>query len=105
MAILKNPSNKVRTILHFSYTPIHLTQTTIPLNFSLIYTFSLSHTNTHPHPYTNSAECNDIFGDPEKNMDGRRSAPSVIVDENTGFALVVNGHSLVHCLSPELESK
>ncbi|XP_030081762.1 phospholipid-transporting ATPase ID isoform X7 [Drosophila hydei] len=52
-----------------------------------------------------SAECNDIFGDPEKNMDGRRSAPSVIVDENTGFALVVNGHSLVHCLSPELESK
>ncbi|XP_043864362.1 phospholipid-transporting ATPase ID isoform X6 [Drosophila mojavensis] len=52
-----------------------------------------------------SAECNDIFGDPEKNSDGRRTAPSVIVDENTGFALVVNGHSLVHCLSPELESK
>ncbi|XP_017869351.1 PREDICTED: phospholipid-transporting ATPase ID isoform X6 [Drosophila arizonae] len=52
-----------------------------------------------------SAECNDIFGDPEKNSEGRRTAPSVIVDENTGFALVVNGHSLVHCLSPELESK
>ncbi|XP_030246128.1 phospholipid-transporting ATPase ID isoform X2 [Drosophila navojoa] len=52
-----------------------------------------------------SAECNDIFGDPEKNSEGRRTAPSVIADENTGFALVVNGHSLVHCLSPELESK
>ncbi|XP_030246129.1 phospholipid-transporting ATPase ID isoform X3 [Drosophila navojoa] len=54
---------------------------------------------------TFSAECNDIFGDPEKNSEGRRTAPSVIADENTGFALVVNGHSLVHCLSPELESK
>lgn len=27
------------------------------------------------------------------------------VDENTGFAIVINGHSLVHCLSPELENK
>ncbi|XP_034487258.1 probable phospholipid-transporting ATPase IM [Drosophila innubila] len=52
-----------------------------------------------------SAECNDLFGDSEKSEDGRRSAPSIVVDETTGFALVVNGHSLVHCLSPELESK
>ncbi|KAM8720515.1 hypothetical protein ACLKA7_006541 [Drosophila subpalustris] len=52
-----------------------------------------------------SAECNDLFGDAEKSEDGRRSAPSIAVDESTGFALVVNGHSLVHCLSPELESK
>lgn len=28
-----------------------------------------------------------------------------IVEENTGFAIVINGHSLVHCLSPELESR
>ncbi|KAH8387683.1 hypothetical protein KR093_008802, partial [Drosophila rubida] len=52
-----------------------------------------------------SAECNDLFGDAEKSDDGRRTTPSVVVDETTGFALVVNGHSLVHCLSPELESK
>ncbi|KAH8416427.1 hypothetical protein KR222_003200 [Zaprionus bogoriensis] len=52
-----------------------------------------------------SAECNDLFGDGEKSDDGRRSAPSIVVDETTGFALVVNGHSLVHCLSPELETK
>ncbi|XP_060662163.1 phospholipid-transporting ATPase ID isoform X4 [Drosophila nasuta] len=52
-----------------------------------------------------SAECNDLFGDAEKSDDGRRTAPSIVVDETTGFALVVNGHSLVHCLSPELESK
>ncbi|XP_064556084.1 probable phospholipid-transporting ATPase IM isoform X2 [Drosophila montana] len=52
-----------------------------------------------------SAECTDLFGDAEKSEDGRRTAPSVVVDESTGFALVVNGHSLVHCLSPELETK
>ncbi|XP_068154381.1 phospholipid-transporting ATPase ID isoform X9 [Drosophila tropicalis] len=51
-----------------------------------------------------SAECNDVFGDPEKSEDGRTPS-SIVVDESTGFALVVNGHSLVHCLSPELESK
>ncbi|XP_035895960.1 phospholipid-transporting ATPase ID isoform X7 [Anopheles stephensi] len=27
------------------------------------------------------------------------------IDENTGVALVINGHSLVHCLTSELESK
>ncbi|XP_030564807.1 phospholipid-transporting ATPase ID isoform X2 [Drosophila novamexicana] len=54
---------------------------------------------------TFSAECTDLFGDAEKSEDGRRTAPSVVVDESTGFALVVNGHSLVHCLSPELETK
>ncbi|XP_023034835.1 phospholipid-transporting ATPase ID isoform X4 [Drosophila willistoni] len=53
---------------------------------------------------TFSAECNDVFGDPEKSEDGRTPS-SIVVDESTGFALVVNGHSLVHCLSPELESK
>ncbi|KAH8275921.1 hypothetical protein KR044_012849, partial [Drosophila immigrans] len=52
-----------------------------------------------------STEFNDHFADAEKSEDGRRTAPSIVVDETTGFALVVNGHSLVHCLSPELESK
>lgn len=26
-------------------------------------------------------------------------------DENSGFAIVINGHSLTHCLAPELESR
>uniref|UniRef100_A0A336MRN3 P-type phospholipid transporter n=1 Tax=Culicoides sonorensis TaxID=179676 RepID=A0A336MRN3_CULSO len=26
-------------------------------------------------------------------------------EENTGFAIVINGHSLVHCLTPEMEDK
>ncbi|XP_039491599.1 phospholipid-transporting ATPase ID isoform X10 [Drosophila santomea] len=50
-----------------------------------------------------SAECNDLFGDEKGSDDG--GTASIVVDENTGFALVVNGHSLVHCLSPELENK
>lgn len=27
------------------------------------------------------------------------------IDENSGFAIVINGHSLVHCLTPELEPR
>lgn len=27
------------------------------------------------------------------------------IEENTGFAIVINGHSLVHCLTPELEAR
>ncbi|XP_017041128.1 phospholipid-transporting ATPase ID isoform X5 [Drosophila ficusphila] len=50
-----------------------------------------------------SAECNDLFGDEKRSEDG--GTASIVIDENTGFALVVNGHSLVHCLSPELENK
>lgn len=26
-------------------------------------------------------------------------------DENSGFAIVINGHSLHHCLAPELEAR
>lgn len=26
-------------------------------------------------------------------------------EDNTGFAIVINGHALVHCLTPELEEK
>ncbi|XP_070072783.1 phospholipid-transporting ATPase ID isoform X4 [Drosophila takahashii] len=50
-----------------------------------------------------SAECNDLFGDEKRSEDG--GTASIVVDESTGFALVVNGHSLVHCLSPEMENK
>ncbi|XP_017142790.1 phospholipid-transporting ATPase ID isoform X8 [Drosophila miranda] len=50
-----------------------------------------------------SAECNDLFGDEKRSLDD--GAASIVIDETTGFALVVNGHSLVHCLSPELEIK
>jgi len=53
--------------------------------------------------FKNSAECNNLFGDEKGSEDG--GTASIVVDENTGFALVVNGHSLVHCLSPELENK
>ncbi|XP_032594912.1 probable phospholipid-transporting ATPase IM isoform X2 [Drosophila grimshawi] len=52
-----------------------------------------------------SAECQNIFGDGRKSVDGRQTPAASEVDESTGFALVVNGHSLVHCLSPELETK
>ncbi|XP_033236457.1 phospholipid-transporting ATPase ID isoform X9 [Drosophila pseudoobscura] len=52
---------------------------------------------------TFSAECNDLFGDEKRSLDD--GAASIVIDETTGFALVVNGHSLVHCLSPELEIK
>ncbi|XP_034131761.1 phospholipid-transporting ATPase ID isoform X4 [Drosophila guanche] len=52
---------------------------------------------------TFSAECTDLFGDEKRSLDG--GAASIVIDETTGFALVVNGHSLVHCLSPELEIK
>jgi len=27
------------------------------------------------------------------------------IDENTGFAIVINGHSLVHCLTSKLEDR
>lgn len=30
---------------------------------------------------------------------------SLEIDENSGFAIVINGHSLVHCLKPELEAR
>lgn len=51
-----------------------------------------------------SAECNNMFDsdkEPEKvNIDEHSD-----IEENTGFAIVVNGHSLVYCLSSELEHR
>ncbi|XP_012160650.1 probable phospholipid-transporting ATPase IM isoform X3 [Ceratitis capitata] len=53
-----------------------------------------------------SAECNELYDNLEKGEEGATTLrPDEIIEENTGFAIVVNGHSLVHCLSPELESK
>ncbi|XP_055690523.1 phospholipid-transporting ATPase ID isoform X1 [Lutzomyia longipalpis] len=51
-----------------------------------------------------SAECDQIFDGGEKGATGP-SATATDVEENTGFAIVINGHSLVHCLSPELEDR
>ncbi|XP_055690587.1 phospholipid-transporting ATPase ID isoform X4 [Lutzomyia longipalpis] len=53
---------------------------------------------------TFSAECDQIFDGGEKGATGP-SATATDVEENTGFAIVINGHSLVHCLSPELEDR
>ncbi|XP_011191048.2 phospholipid-transporting ATPase ID isoform X4 [Zeugodacus cucurbitae] len=53
-----------------------------------------------------SAECNELYDNIEKGEEGASALhPDEVIEENTGFAIVVNGHSLVYCLSPELESK
>ncbi|XP_053948295.1 probable phospholipid-transporting ATPase IM isoform X3 [Anastrepha ludens] len=53
-----------------------------------------------------SAECNELYDNIEKGGDGATTLhPDEIIEENTGFAIVINGHSLVYCLSPELESR
>ncbi|XP_044312842.1 phospholipid-transporting ATPase ID isoform X3 [Drosophila rhopaloa] len=83
-----------------------------PLSVTMTQTSAfMQETNLPPTPppppaisvVTFSAECNDLFGDEKRSEDG--GCASILIDENTGFALVVNGHSLVHCLSPELETK
>ncbi|KAI8128150.1 Phospholipid-transporting ATPase IC [Lucilia cuprina] len=54
-----------------------------------------------------SAETNELYDSLEKGGSAARNVlrDDEIVEENTGFAIVINGHSLVHCLSPELETK
>lgn len=42
--------------------------------------------------------------DPEK-MNELEEELSAEFDENSGFAIVINGHSLIHCLAPELEPR
>lgn len=42
--------------------------------------------------------------DPEKLEDFEEEL-SADFDENSGFAIIINGHSLIHCLSPELEAR
>ncbi|XP_073834167.1 ATPase phospholipid transporting 8B isoform X2 [Musca autumnalis] len=56
---------------------------------------------------TFSAETNELYDNLEKGGSAARNAlrEDEVVEENTGFAIVINGHSLVHCLSPELESR
>ncbi|XP_012160647.1 phospholipid-transporting ATPase ID isoform X2 [Ceratitis capitata] len=80
-------------------------------NSSFMYGSGLR-TQTSPPPapaisvVTFSAECNELYDNLEKGEEGATTLrPDEIIEENTGFAIVVNGHSLVHCLSPELESK
>lgn len=54
-----------------------------------------------------SADIDQIYEnekDPEKPKI-ENGAASEDVEENTGFAIVVNGHSLVYCLSSELENR
>lgn len=50
---------------------------------------------------TFSAECNEMYDEMERNS----AKVHIDTEERVGFAIVVNGHSLVHCLSPELESR
>lgn len=42
--------------------------------------------------------------DPEK-LENFEEELSGDFDENSGFAIIINGHSLVYCLSPELETR
>lgn len=54
-----------------------------------------------------SADIDQIYEnekDPEK-QNVENGGTGVDVEENTGFAIVVNGHSLVYCLSSELENR
>lgn len=70
--------------------------------------------NLHTHRKKNlknslhfSADIDQIYEnekDPEKPKIENGTA-SDDVEENTGFAIVVNGHSLVYCLSSELENR
>ncbi|KAL7021489.1 hypothetical protein ACKWTF_011893 [Chironomus riparius] len=54
---------------------------------------------------TFSSEANNIFEDNQPNA-GQSSIPTPPDnEEGAGFAIVVNGHSLVHCLSIDLEQK
>lgn len=60
---------------------------------------SIKHNKGEP----DSAECNEIFDNVEK---GSKDGSSVNeIEDHTGFAIVVNGHSLVHCLTPTLENR
>lgn len=43
--------------------------------------------------------------DPEQMEKMESIDESIELDENSGFAIVINGHSLVHCLTPELEPR
>ncbi|XP_075154288.1 ATPase phospholipid transporting 8B isoform X2 [Haematobia irritans] len=71
----------------------------------------MSQTSPLPPPaisvVTFSAETNELYDTLEKGGSAARNAlrEDEIVEENTGFAIVINGHSLVHCLAPELEAR
>lgn len=56
-----------------------------------------------------SAQCNTIFENSLQQPTSISNKETHVqihsdIEESTGFAIVVNGHSLVHCLSAELEN-
>ncbi|GBP31603.1 Phospholipid-transporting ATPase ID [Eumeta japonica] len=63
-----------------------------------VVTFRWEH-NTHPNVAYDSNECN--MGGAPASSDTHEPTN----DDTNGFAIVVNGHSLVHCLHPKLEEK
>lgn len=66
--------------------------------------------NNHPPAVsvvTFSADVATLYrqqNDPEK-LENLEEVISSDFDENSGFAIIINGHSLVHCLAPELETR
>lgn len=52
-----------------------------------------------------SAETDTMIEGGEKTNVTIHPPPAGHEDEHPGFAIVINGHSLVHCFAPELESK
>ncbi|XP_031638673.1 probable phospholipid-transporting ATPase IM isoform X1 [Contarinia nasturtii] len=66
--------------------------------------------NNHPPAVsvvTFSADVATLYrqqNDPEK-LENLEEVISGDFDENSGFAIIINGHSLIHCLTPELETR
>lgn len=54
--------------------------------------------------YSNSADISKVYEkdekDPEKLNNGDDGSDT---EDNNGFAIVIHGHSLAHCLEPDLE--
>ncbi|XP_067642213.1 phospholipid-transporting ATPase ID isoform X2 [Eurosta solidaginis] len=118
---LRQFRESVRIVNRFRPTPL---EPNVNLNLNLNGTNSAEHNNmsvmygtgfrtqVSPPPapaisvVTFSAECNELYDNIEKGDDGATKLHTdELIEENTGFAIVVNGHSLVYCLAPELESK
>ena len=53
-----------------------------------------------------SAECEQMDSDKDKEKGATNPTDDQSdIEDNSGFAIVVNGHSLVYCLSSELENR
>ncbi|XP_065363249.1 phospholipid-transporting ATPase ID isoform X2 [Calliphora vicina] len=110
---LRQFKESIRIVNRFRPTPL---EPSVNLNGSHLNdrsASSLKITQVSPPPppaisvVTFSAETNELYDTLEKGGSAARNVlrDDEIVEENTGFAIVINGHSLVHCLSPELETK